>query len=151
MLPDSRILQRWLMLLALGHVAAGIAIPFAAYTPAFDHYSGLLHEAFWPAQLVPQATVEFQRWIIALFGPTIASIGVVMAYLVRAGSRTGEPGPWNAMLISLAVWAPGDIGLSLMRNFWLHVQIDVAVLLAIVPPVLVLRARAVRSRAQFVA
>ena len=148
MLQAKSIMEKWLLLLSYGHIAAGIAIPVVAYSSAFDYYSGLLQTAFWPAQEVPMATVEFQRWFAALFGPTIASVGVVMVYLVRAGIKSAEPWPWNAILLALAVWAPGDIGISLMKNFWLHVQIDVVVLLALVPPVLMLRAQAIRKLRQ---
>ena len=142
------ILEKWLLLLAYSHIAAGIAIPFVAYAPAFDYYSGLLQTAFWPGQQVPMPAIEFQRWFAALFGPTIASVGVVIVYLVKAGIRYAEPWPWNAILIALAVWAPGDIGISLMKNFWLHVGIDVGVLLTIVPPVLMLRAHAAKLQVQ---
>lgn len=142
----KRFLEKWLLLVAWGHVVAGIAIPLIAYSTGFDYYSALLHRAFWPGEAVPAQTVEFQRWIVALFGPTIASVGVVMVYLVRAGIRTGERWPWTAILFAMAVWAPGDIGLSLMRHFQLHVWIDVATLLAIVPAVLILKARAAPSR-----
>lgn len=144
----KRMMERWLLLLAYGHILAGVAIPFAAYSGGFHYYSGLLQQAFWPGQDVPAATLDFQRWIIALFGPTIASVGVVMVYLAKAGIRTAEPWPWNAMLIALAVWAPSDIGISLMKHFWLHVQVDVAVLLAIVPPTVMLRALATGKQAQ---
>ncbi len=143
MLTD-RMLRRWLLMVAFSHIIVGLAIPLLAYSPLFSLYSELLHQAFWPSQPVPQATVEFQRWIVALFGPTIASVGVVLAYLVMAGATYREPWPWNALLLGLALWAPGDICISLMHDFWLHVRIDAAALLAIVPPVLVLRSRALR-------
>lgn len=133
---------QWLLLAAYGHILAGIAIPFIAYSNGFDYYSGLLQQTFWPHAAVPAETLDFQRWIVSLFGPTLASVGVVMVFLVRAGIRTGERWPWTAMLLALAVWAPGDIGISLMKHFWMHVLIDAAVLLAVVPPLLVLRARA---------
>ena len=146
MYQAKNIMGKWLLLLSYGHIAAGIAIPLVAYSPAFDYYSGLLQQAFWPTQAVPAATLEFQRWFASLFGPTIASVGVVMVYLVKAGIKSSEPWPWNAILIALAVWAPGDIYISLMKSFWLHVQVDVAILLAIVPPVFALRAHATRIR-----
>ncbi len=141
-------MEKWLLLLAYGHIVAGVAIPFVAYSTAFNYYSALLQQAFWPAQTVPGATVEFQRWIVALFGPTIASVGVVMVFLVKAGAKNAQPWPWNAILTALAVWAPGDICISLMKDFWLHMQIDVVVLLAIVPPVWHLKQRAVRNAQQ---
>lgn len=145
----TRVLQNWLLLLAWLHLAIGLAIPVIAYSALFGHYSALLQAAFWPGQEVPAATIEFQRWFAALFGPTLASVGVVMIYLVKAGIKYADPWPWDAILIALAVWAPGDIFISLINNFWLHVQIDVGVLLAIVPATIILRVQAIGQQRQF--
>lgn len=141
----TRFLQNWLLALAWLHLAIGLAIPFIAHSALFDHYSALLQTAFWPGQSVPAEALSFQRWIVSLFGPTLASVGVVMIHLVRAGIRTNETWPWNAMLVALMVWAPGDIGISLMRDFWLHVWIDLVALLLIVPPILLLKKRAMSA------
>ena len=137
----TRFLQNWLLALAWLHLAIGLAIPFIAHSALFDYYSELLQTAFWPGQSVPTETLSFQRWIVSLFGPTLASVGVVMIYLVRAGIRTNEAWPWNAILVALLVWAPSDICISLLNDFRLHVWIDATALLAIVPPVLLLRAQ----------
>ncbi|MDD5056791.1 MAG: hypothetical protein PHQ60_02885 [Sideroxydans sp.] len=148
MLIESKLLERWLLLVAFGHIGVGLLMPVIAYSAAFDIYSDLLKPAFWVAQEVTPETKEFQRWMFALFGPTIASVGVFMAYLVKAGAKLREPGSWNALLIVSALWAPGDIGISLLHNFWLHVYIDLAALLVIVPPTLILRARAIEYQKQ---
>jgi hypothetical protein len=138
----NRLLQTWLLAIAWLHLAIGLAIPFIAHSGLFDPYSALLQQAFWPGQTVPPETLAFQRWIVSLFGPTLASVGVVMIFLVRAGIRSAETWPWNAILAALAVWAPGDIIISLMKDFWLHVWVDAFALLVIVPPVLWLRSQA---------
>lgn len=138
----TRFLHNWLLAIAWLHLIAGLAIPFIAHSGLFDFYSSLLQQSFWPGQLVPPETLAFQRWLVSLFGPTLASVGVAMIYLVRAGIRSTEAWPWNAILAALAVWAPSDIMISLMKNFWLHLWIDAVALLTIVPPVLMMRARA---------
>ncbi len=142
----TRFLQNWLLLLAWLHLAIGLFIPAIAHSALFGHYSALLQAAFWPGQVIPPETLDFQRWIVSLFGPTLASVGVVMIYLVRAGIRSDDTWPWNAILLALAVWAPGDIYISLLKDFWLHVWIDTLALLVIVPPVLVLRAQTKQPR-----
>ena len=148
MFRENNILGRWLLLVALGHVAVGLLIPVWAYSPLFDFYSNLLKDTFWLSQELPQETKEFQRWILALFGPTIASVGVLMFYLVKAGIKHREPGPWNALLIVTVIWASGDIGISLMHDFWPHVLVDAMAMLVIVPPTLILRARAIKFQQQ---
>ena len=141
----TRKLEIWLFIVALGHIAAGVALPFVAFSSGFDLYAERIRESFWGGALMPPEAEAFQRWIVALFGPTVASWGVLMAYLVRAGMRTNDPWPWNALLLSLLVWAPADIAISLMRNFWLHVVIDLVAVLIIVAPALMLRAQKSRK------
>jgi hypothetical protein len=136
-----RRLEKWLFIVALGHIAVGVALPFVAFSSSFDFYAERIRESFWGGALIPPEAEAFQRWIVALFGPTIASWGVLMAYLVRAGMRTNEPWPWNALLISLLAWAPADIAISLMRDYWLHVAIDLFAVVIIAVPALMIRTR----------
>lgn len=134
----KRRLETWLFIVALGHIVLGVALPFWAFSSGFDFYAEKIRESFWGGALIPPEAEAFQRWIVALFGPTVASWGVLMAYLVRAGMRTHDPWPWNALLASLLVWAPADIAISLMRDFWLHVVIDLfAVIVIAVPAIIV--------------
>ncbi|WP_051304476.1 hypothetical protein [Chitinilyticum litopenaei] len=134
-------LEKWLLMVALGHIAVGVALPFVAFSSGFDFYAEKLRMSFWSGALIPPEAEAFQRWIVALFGPTVASWGVLMTCLVRAGMRQADPWPWNALLLSLLAWAPADIAISLMRDFWLHVIVDLLVVVAIAIPALVLRAQ----------
>lgn len=132
-------LEIWLFIVAVSHIFAGIALPLVAFFSGFEIYSEKIRDAFWGGALVPPEAEAFQRWIVALFGPTIASWGVLMAYLVRSAMRTNELWPWNAILLSLLAWAPTDIAISLMRGFWLHVVIDLFVVTVIAVPTLIVR------------
>ena len=135
----KRRLETWLFIVALGHIVFGVALPFLAFSSGFDFYSEKIRASFWSGALIPPEAEAFQRWIVALFGPTVASWGVLMACLVRAGMRTNDPWPWNALLLSLLVWAPADIAISLMRDFWLHVVIDLFVVIVIAVPAIIAR------------
>jgi hypothetical protein len=137
----KRILESWLLMVAVGHVALGLLMPFIAYSAAFDFYAAQLAAMFWEGGPVPPQAESFQRWIVALFGPTVAAWGVLMVFLIRYGARTQEKWPWNALLVSVVVWAPADILLSLIHDFWLHVIIDAFAIMVIAVPVLMLRAR----------
>lgn len=139
----KRILERWLLVVAAGHVVGGLALPLIAYTSGFDFYLAQLSATFWGGAAAPAEAEAFQRWIVALFGPTVAAWGVLMIFLIRAGARTQERWPWNALLLSVLVWAPADIGISLMHDFWIHVVVDGLAVISIVVPVLLLRLRKV--------
>lgn len=134
-------LETWLFVVALAHILIGLSLPFIAFSSGFDFYAEKIRETFWSDALIPPEADAFQRWIVALFGPTIASWGVLMAYLVRAGMHTNESWPWNALLLSLLLWAPADIAISLMYDFWLHVIVDLFAVFIIAVPALALRAQ----------
>ncbi|HQS57533.1 MAG: hypothetical protein B7Y56_09330 [Gallionellales bacterium 35-53-114] len=142
MIPAARLsknLERWLYIVAIGHILLGFALPVLAFSSGFDFYAGQLRDTFWGAATVPAEALAFQRWIVALFGPTVASWGILMAYLVRAGVRSKEQWPWNGLLLSLIAWAPLDIAISLLHGFWLHVAIDIVAVTLIAVPALILR------------
>lgn len=135
----KNILQTWLYMVALGHILVGLALPFVAYSSYFDAYAALLRETFWGALPVSDESLAFQRWIIALFGPTVMSWGVLMTYLIHTGSRSNNARPWNALLIAIAVWAPADIAISSLHHFWLHVVVDIVSVIAMAVPAIILR------------
>lgn len=131
--------QNWLFVVAIAHVIAGLAVPLFAYSDLFDLYGAQIAAAFWSSAPVPAAAEAYQRWMVALFGPTVAAWGVLMAFLVKAGQRSGAAWPWNALLLSILAWAPADIAISLLHDFWPHVVIDCLMLLLIGVPALLLR------------
>jgi hypothetical protein len=134
-------LKKWLLLVAIGHVAFGVALPFVAFSGNFDFYAAKIRYSFWNGTPVPAEAEAFERWIVALFGPTIASWGVLMTCLVRAGMRTDETWPWDGLLISLLALGPADIAISLMHDYWLHVIVDLSVVFIIAVPALMIRLR----------
>jgi hypothetical protein len=138
-------LQRWLLWVAALHVIGGLATPFIAYSSLFDGYTAQLQTTFWTGVIMPVEALAYQRWMVALFGPTVAAWGVLMWFLVKEGIRSNKAWPWNAILGSLLAWAPADIGISLLHDFWPHVYLDIVVLLALGVPALVLRAGATRA------
>jgi hypothetical protein len=137
----KRKLESWLTFVAIAHVVLGLAVPFIAYSGAFDAYAAQVAAAFWGGGAVPPEAQAYQRWMVALFGPTVASWGVLMFFVVREGARTQAQWPWNALLIAILVWAPADIVISLMHEFWPHVVIDAIAIVGIALPALLLRMR----------
>lgn len=131
----------WLKLVALGHILLGLAVPLLAFSSGFDFYAEQIQRAFWPNTGMPEQVLDYARWMVALFGPTVASWGVLMWYIVRAGAQSSAAWPWNALLLSLLAWAPLDIGISLLHGFASHVLLNLLAIAAIALPCLILRAR----------
>jgi hypothetical protein len=56
---------------------------------------------------------RFSPFLFSVFGPTLASWGVLFTSLARQFADYPAKRLWNAMLYSILVWAPMDTGLCL--------------------------------------
>lgn len=74
-------LETWLFIVALGHIAIGIALPFVAFSSGFDFYADKIRESFWGGALIPPEAEAFQRWIS----------GTLRSHCRKLGSSNGLP------------------------------------------------------------
>lgn len=128
-----RTLVRWMMGVALAHLAAGMLLPLLAASRLLDAYHHGVLAAFWAGD-APAPALALQQWWFALFGPTVQSLAILMACLVRLGDRGREPMAWAGLIVSVLLWAPQDIGISLLHGAWPHVWLDLFALLCMLPP-----------------
>lgn len=124
----------FLQFVALLHILLGVSLPLYAYSDFFYTYSNLIRDAFWQAQTQPPAALDFERWIIALFGPTVASWGVLLFTLTFYSKKIPGLKPWLGILIATTIWGALDIGISMSKGFYMHLVIDLLAITAIVLP-----------------
>lgn len=67
------------------------------------------------------------KFLMAVFGPTIASWGVFFYALVKAFFRSPALGTWWALVMSIVVWAPMDSALSIYYGLYPAVALNAAV------------------------
>lgn len=128
---ERKWLIRWLYATAVLHIAVGLALPLLAGAPMLDAYHTLIAKSFWPAVSYAQ-----QAWWIALFGPTIQCVGVLMLALTCFGDTRREPSAWLWLIASLLLWAPQDMLISLRASVWPNLWIDAITLALLLPPLL---------------
>lgn len=134
----QNLLYRWLLLVGLGHVALGIALAFAAHLPVTQPYFDYLHAS---VSATP-APAEFQallRTMVGLFGPTVASWGVLFSLLVYLYREHGHRLIKPVIFAALLVWCLLDSALSLHFGLALHAYLNTAAVLSIALPLLALR------------
>lgn len=115
---------RTLEILALLHLAGGLALPLLVALDAV------------PAALLPPGA---PFWL-AVFGPTVASWGLLMLALLRLGVARGDVRAVNALILAVLVWAPLDAAVCAAYGFWPGVLIDTLVVPMLLLPLLRLRA-----------
>src|SRR6185503_15860118 len=92
--PAPDVTERLLLAIALAHVA--VALGLAALPLAPSIHAGLAAVIFGTGK----ATEEV-RFLLAVFGPTIASWGVLFYALVRAFFRNPSKASWWALALSI--------------------------------------------------
>ncbi len=130
-------LVRWLYGYALLHFLVGIGMTWMMESTFFESYHQLVLGRFWPEGSSVIAR-ELHLWWLKLFGATLQFAAIFMAVLIYMGDRTRRAAVWLWMMIGLMVWGPQDIYVSLQRDLWMHLWMDLFVLSTMLPPLFLL-------------
>jgi hypothetical protein len=130
-------LIHWIYFITFSHFVAGVLLAWFANYDMFDQYHQSILGAFWSGE-VPAAARSLHIWWLSLFGATLQNLAIFMGVLTYIGNQQRKAFVWVWMIVGLTLWAPQDILISLQVNFWLHVWVDVAVLLLMLPPLICL-------------
>ncbi|HSW15554.1 MAG TPA: hypothetical protein VLI06_22080 [Solimonas sp.] len=126
----ERRLGQFLLLLAVGHVVLGLAMPFV-----LPLLPGLL------AQMPYAESAEAARFWSRIFGPTVAAWGVLACYVVRHGVQRRQRWGCDALILAVLCWAPLDAWLCWQAGFPAGIVLDALVSAALALPALYLRRR----------
>ncbi|WP_043311643.1 hypothetical protein [Pseudomonas sp. ML96] len=134
----QNLLYRWLLLVGLGHVALGVVLAFAAHLPITDAYFDYLYASV--ASQPPSN--EYQgllRTMVGLFGPTVASWGLLFCALVVLYRQHGHRLIKPALFAALLVWCVLDSAISSYFGLMLHAYLNTLAVLSLAVPLLALR------------
>ena len=94
------------ILLCVGplHVIAGLLLFLTAFLPGLQ---GTI------ASTAGLSGDNYSPFLFAVFGPTVASWGILFTAVTRQFNDYPTRRLWNAMVLSIAIWAPLDTGLCL--------------------------------------
>ena len=132
--------RRWLQFIAVLHILGGLTLPMVVHTRILDLYNSFntgLFQAIHPGLTAPRQSA----FDLGLFGPTIASWGVLFLFCVTALFDLRSPGAWWTLFLAVMAWAPYDALLSWQAGFYANVVLDAGVLLSILIPLLHVRSR----------
>ena len=126
-------LVNWLYLVAAGHLLVGLAMAWLSSSPLLADYHQQVLTAFGLAPVHAKG-LQLHQWWLSLFGVTLQAFALLFWLLVYYASRFREPKAWLWLVLVILIWAPQDIWVSLQRGLWLHLWIDLAAVVVIVPP-----------------
>lgn len=123
--------QRIIQIVAIAHIIGGLLLPFAG---KFEPLAELLvGEMFAGIALSDQAHSQ-AAYVIALFGPTVASWGILM--LIASNSYFAAPtrAKWYGLMCAVLVWFIGDTTYSLLHGVSAILLLNVLAALALLTP-----------------
>lgn len=126
-------LVRGLYAAAVVHLVVGVLLPWIADAALFDGYHRGITAAFWGGD-APAPAMAQQAWWMALFGPTVQTVGIWMIALVRIADRQRSASAWAWLAAGIAAWAPQDVLISLHAAVWANIWLDCFAVAALLPP-----------------
>lgn len=133
------IAKNFLYFMALCHIGIGLALPILVYSGATDTYIAYLNATETTA--LPSAVRFAEKSLIALFGPTIASWGMLFLLIIKHDLISTSRTAFLWMTVSCLGWAAYDSVISASAGYYLHVLLNTVVLGALIIPLFMLRAR----------
>ncbi|WP_229507007.1 cell division protein [Pseudoduganella rivuli] len=128
-----RWLVYWLYAAALAHLLAGLLLPWLSGMPFLDDYHRSIAAGFWAGAAPTEAHAQ-QAWWMALFGPTMQSVGLWMFALVQIGHRQRSAAVWAWLIAGIVLWAPQDMLLSQRAGVLANVWLDLFAVATMLPP-----------------
>ena len=105
MLIEYRLIQ----CLAIGHIVLGISFPFLGQVNVVNE---LLIAGMFPDQALSADTAAQASYLITLFGPTVASWGILLLLLINTFIKAPSLYLWRGMITAVLVWYIGDTSYS---------------------------------------
>jgi hypothetical protein len=134
----QKYLYLWLQAIGAGHIVLGVALALGAQTTLLEPYFANLLSQF---ALTDNdgLVLRLAQTLIQLFGPTVASWGVLFCTLLYLYRRHGDAVIKLAIFAALLLWLPLDCLISARQGLYLHVYLNLTVGLLIALPLAFLK------------
>ena len=107
--------QRLLILLAIGHIAAGLLLCLLYFVTPL--HTPLLRAVYISQPAVLDNAAQLIFWLCIL-GPTIASWGILFFALIHQYFLTPTAFLWRSMAAAILIWAPLDSLLCTLNGIY---------------------------------
>ncbi len=128
-----KLAEQWLKTLAVIHILGGLALPLLVFTSIPDSYFLSLETQF------PNSNPESLRFLIGIFGPTVASWGILFYYAIHKAFQARTSKDWWFLVGATLVWVILDTSYSLHFKILSHLYINSIMLTLILIPLLLVK------------
>lgn len=120
--------KRWLQTLAIIHIIGGLLLPIMVYTPLATPYFEHLQATF------PNSNPQSLQFLIGVFGPTVASWGLLFFYAIGKAFESQTRKDWWLLVSAALIWAVLDTVFSIINNVFAHLYLNGGVLIIFLLP-----------------
>lgn len=133
-MPNNKFLlsvKYWLQFIALAHVIGGLMLPFIVQLNVVQPYFRLMANVF---AVDSNQDLRLVQFMVGVFGPTVASWGVLFWAVVTQSFDNPTKKSWYVMLAACVVWAFYDSIYSSFFGLWINAPINGVAFVSIVLP-----------------
>lgn len=123
----------WLQVLAIIHIIGGLLLPILVYTPLAAPYFALLQTA------LPDSNPQSLKFLIGVFGPTVASWGLLFFYAIGKAFESRTRKDWWILVSAVLIWSVLDTAFSIVNNVFAHFYLNGLVLVLFLVPLILTR------------
>lgn len=127
---------RWLQLMAIGHIIIGLLLPLLGQ---IDSVRRLLLDAMAPNYILSIPIAEHMTYLITLFGPTVASWGVLLLVLTNSYYQQPNKEKWLGLFVAVLIWFIGDSSYSMINGVYSAALLNSVVAMMLLLPIWQLR------------
>ncbi|MEE9412182.1 MAG: hypothetical protein V3V22_03925 [Methylococcales bacterium] len=137
--------KRFLQLIAVLHIIGGLLLPWLVQTSLADDYVLSIMQNF---KVNDPGADRLVRFLVGILGPTIASWGVLLLYVVNSFFHQPTITAWWTIIIAGLVWAPYDSWLSIQHGIYLNATFNGVVFFSIMIVLLIVRKLIIKKTGQ---
>jgi hypothetical protein len=126
--------QAWLVAVSSAMAVFGIFMALFGATPLFNAFNQQIDPGFWGSAAPPASFVAFRSWIYAVWGATVASLGLLVALVAYSAFHTRATWVRNSLTACLVVWYALDTGASLAWGVTFNAVFNTVVLFFLAAP-----------------
>jgi hypothetical protein len=126
---------KWLLGIAVLLVLFGLALAVFNQSFLFESlFNSNIDRVFWGAAVIPQVSLDFQRWVYAVLGATVAGWGAFLVFLAYYPFRRKELWAWNCILVGMLVWYLPDTIFSMQFGVAFNAVFNTILLILVLLP-----------------
>ncbi|MRX27550.1 hypothetical protein [Kangiella sp. HZ709] len=125
--------EKWLKALSIIHIVGGLLLPILVFSHWSDSYFAQI------AQQFPDSNPESLRFLIGIFGPTLASWGLLFYFAVSKAFESLKQKDWWFLVAAILIWGVLDTSYSLYFNIQAHLYLNGFVILSLLLPLMFTR------------